>query len=76
LFMSEATPACAVCHTLADAGSAGAIGPNLDEMKPELDRIRKAVTEGVGVMPSFASSLSEEDINAVAEYVANATAGS
>jgi cytochrome c6 len=34
LFLS-AVPACAVCHTLKDANSEGAIGPVLDELKPE-----------------------------------------
>lgn len=63
-------PACSVCHTLSDAGGTGAIGPNLDEMMPESDRVRIAVHDGVGVMPAFGESLSEDEIAAVAEYVA------
>ena len=29
-----ASAGCAGCHTLADAGSTGTVGPNLDEAKP------------------------------------------
>lgn len=75
LFLSEATPACAVCHTLADAGAVGAVGPSLDELKPGLDQVRRALIDGVGIMPSFADTLSEEDMNAVAEYVVSASKG-
>lgn len=72
IFLTKAVPACAVCHTLADAGSAGAIGPDLDELKPSLEAVTKAIHEGVGVMPSFAATLSEDEINAVAAYVVHA----
>ncbi len=75
LFQTQAVPACAVCHTLADAGAEGAIGPNLDDLKPELEQVRRALIDGVGVMPSFADSLSEDDLNAVAEYVVSASKG-
>src|SRR5690606_30085274 len=46
IFMTEAVPACAVCHTLDDAGATGAIGPNLDELKPSYEHVRKMVMEG------------------------------
>ncbi|MDI9244347.1 cytochrome c [Marinobacter sp. CHS3-4] len=71
----EAKPACSVCHTLADAGSAGQIGPNLDELAPSMKQVKAAVSSGVGVMPSFQDSLSSDDINAVAHYVAKVTGG-
>ena len=73
LFQSGATPACAICHALDDAGAAGAIGPDLDELKADLDRIKKVLAEGMGVMPSFADTLSEEQRDAVAAYVVHAT---
>src|SRR5690606_24502011 len=39
LFSTEAVPACAICHTLQDADATGAIGPDLDELKPDAERI-------------------------------------
>lgn len=72
LFMSNAKPvACAVCHTLADAGSAGTIGPNLDELHPNKEQIVKVMMEGMGAMPSFAESLSDEEREAIATYVSS-----
>ena len=38
---------CATCHTLSDAGSNGDIGPNLNEIKPEVGRVVMAVTNGI-----------------------------
>lgn len=73
LFQTGATPACAICHTLQDAGATGSIGPDLDELKPDLARIRQALQEGVGVMPSFAETLSDAQRDAVAAYVVHAT---
>jgi cbb3-type cytochrome c oxidase subunit III len=61
---------CASCHTLAAAGSSGTIGPNLDEAKPNEALARERVTNGKGVMPSFKGQLSEEQIAAVAKFVA------
>ena len=75
LFTSEAVPACAICHALADAGAEGAIGPDLDELKPAKDVVLKVLKEGMGAMPSFAETMSEEDMQAVAEYVVSATGG-
>lgn len=75
LFLTGAKPiACAVCHALDDAGSAGAIGPNLDELKPSREQILKVMQEGMGAMPSFAQTLSDEERQAVAGYV-NSVAG-
>lgn len=70
LFTSEAEPSpCGSCHVLDDAGTSGAIGPNLDTLQPSAERVASAMREGPGAMPSFADTLSEEDIDAVAEYV-------
>lgn len=74
LFSAEAVPACAICHTLADAGAEGAIGPDLDELKPAKEAVLKVLKAGMGAMPSFADSMSEQDMQAVAEYVVNVTA--
>ncbi len=72
LFLTGAKPiACAVCHTLADAGSAGAIGPDLDELKPSKEQILKVMKEGMGAMPSFAQTLSDQERDAIATYVSS-----
>jgi cytochrome c553 len=65
---------CASCHTLADAGTSGTIGPNLDAAAPSFDRVVDRVTNGAGAMPSFADTLSEQQIQDVAAYV-SAVAG-
>lgn len=73
LFNTTATPiACAVCHTLEDAGATGTIGPNLNELKPDEDRIRKAMQDGMGAMPSFAD-MHEADREAIVTYVVQVT---
>jgi len=72
LFLKSTTPACAVCHTLADAGAAGTIGPNLDELKPDANRVTQAVRNGIGVMPAF-EALSDAEVQALAQYVLAAT---
>ncbi len=64
---------CVLCHTLADAGSLGNIGPNLNEIKPNPMRVIIAVTNGIGVMPAFEGQLSSLEIEAVAKYVSEST---
>lgn len=63
---------CGTCHTLADAGTAGTIGPNLDQAKPSKELAVDRVTNGKGVMPPFNASLDAAQIEAVAEYVSSA----
>ncbi|WP_205041988.1 c-type cytochrome [Rhodoligotrophos defluvii] len=67
---TQAQPACAICHTLADAGASGKIGPNLDTLEPTEERVRLAVRGGADGMPAYRDILSEEEIATVAEYVA------
>jgi cytochrome c6 len=66
---------CASCHTLAEAGTTGTVGPNLDEAMPSRELAVDRVTNGAGAMPSFRDTLSEEQIAEVAAYV-SAAAGS
>ncbi len=66
---------CGSCHTLADAGTTGTIGPNLDETKPPYELVIDRVTNGQGIMPSFAAELGEDEIQDVAAYVVQATSG-
>ena len=66
-----ASAGCGGCHTLAAAGSSGTVGPNLDEAKPSLDLAVDRVTNGQGGMPSFKGQLTDEQIQAVAMFVAD-----
>ena len=70
LFVGGATPPCAICHTLKDAGATGSVGPALDEVRPDEERVAAAVRGGIGAMPSFADSLTDAQIRALARYVA------
>jgi mono/diheme cytochrome c family protein len=67
-----ASAGCGACHTLADAGATGTVGPNLDEAKPSAELVVDRVTNGMGAMPPFAGQLSEEQITEVAAYVSAA----
>ena len=77
LFISS----CGSCHTLADAGTSGTFGPNLDTFtpKPYYQMVTAQVTIGgaleKGSMPSFKSTLSTQQIADVAAYVVTATGG-
>ena len=64
---------CGVCHILQAAGSEGQIGPNLDQLKPQIPQIIYTVTNGIGVMPAFNDTLTTEEIEAVAHYIFNST---
>ena len=64
---------CGVCHILQAAGSTGNIGPNLDQLKPQIPQIIFAVTNGIGVMQAWKGILTYEEIEAVAHYVFNST---
>jgi mono/diheme cytochrome c family protein len=62
---------CAQCHSLGDAGATGHVGPSLDgNPNITLDFVKQRVTDGQGMMPSFASQLSPDEITAVASYIA------
>jgi mono/diheme cytochrome c family protein len=69
------TGPCAGCHTLADAGTHGTVGPNLDQAKPPLSLVVDRVLNGKGNMPSLKSQLSTKQIADVAAYVVKATGG-
>lgn len=71
VFVEVAEPQCGLCHTLADAEAAGTIAPSLDDLQPTREQVQAAVRTGPGVMPVFADSLSDEQIEAVSAYVAS-----
>tara|TARA_Y100001970_G_C13844684_1_gene656230 strand:+ start:276 stop:596 length:321 start_codon:yes stop_codon:yes gene_type:complete len=67
IFLNKAE--CSTCHTLADAGSNGQIGPNLNEIRPDKIRVMLSVTNGIGVMPAYEGQLTLDEIEAVSHYV-------
>ena len=69
------TAGCGACHTLADAGSTAVVGPDLDAAGPSAALVEQRVRNGQGVMPAFARTLSDEQIDAVAAYVASVAGG-
>ena len=62
---------CASCHTLADAGATGAVGPNLDDAKPDAALVKERVTNGKAPMPAFKGQLTDAQIADVAAYVSS-----
>jgi cbb3-type cytochrome c oxidase subunit III len=64
---------CSGCHTLAAAGATGTVGPNLDQLAPNLTVaiVAHQVTNGGAVMPAFKGKLSTAQIQAVAKYVSS-----
>ena len=65
------TQNCSNCHTLADAGTKGQVGPNLDQLRPGPDLVTSQVTNGGGGMPAFANKLSADQIKQIADYVSS-----
>ena len=69
------TSSCGGCHTLADAGTSGATGPNLDDAAPDAATVKAIVRGGGGGMPSFGDDLANAEIDAVAAYVSSVAGG-
>ena len=72
LFTVGAVPPCAICHTLKDAGTTGAVGPDLDDLRPDANRVVTALKNGIGAMPAY-GSLNDAQMRALARYVAKAS---
>jgi mono/diheme cytochrome c family protein len=66
---------CGSCHVLADAGSTGTTGPNLDELQPSFDAAFQQITNGGGGMPAYGEQLSEDQIADLAAYVSETAGG-
>jgi cbb3-type cytochrome c oxidase subunit III len=62
---------CGSCHTLADAGTSGKVGPNLDQLMRPFARVQTQVINGGAVMPPFKGKLTPAQIKAVAKYVSS-----
>ena len=63
------TANCGSCHTLAEAGTSGTVGPNLDQLSLDVAAVVQQVTNGGGGMPPFGGQLSEQEIQDVAAFV-------
>jgi len=66
------TQSCGTCHTLSDAGTNGNVGPVLDDLKPDKQRVLAAIKNGgagSGAMP--AGIVTGKEAEAVATYVSS-----
>ena len=70
LFNTTAAPACAICHTLKDAGAGGTIGPSLDALKPDAAKVQTVLKTGLGVMPAY-DMLTPAQIETLSTYVSH-----
>ncbi len=70
-----ASAGCGGCHVLADAGSSGSVGPNLDDLQPSQEQVAAKVRVGGGGMPAFEGQLSDQEIQDVAAYVSSVAGG-
>ena len=61
---------CSTCHTFADAGTAGNVGPNLTQNAVDYQTALGLITNGKGGMPSFKAQYSEDQIKCFAGYIA------
>ncbi len=64
---------CASCHSLADAGATGHVGPAFDgDSNLSEAFVTDRVTNGQGVMPAFGGQMTPEEIAALAAYINHA----
>jgi cytochrome c551 len=64
-----ASAGCGSCHALEEAGTSGAVGPNLDESSVDFEAAVQQIANGGGGMPAFSGQLSEQEIADVAAFV-------
>ncbi|HWK41765.1 MAG TPA: cytochrome c [Croceibacterium sp.] len=64
-----ASYSCGACHALADSGSAGGIGPSLDNPTLTESFVINILNNGRGAMPSFAGQMTDEEIGMLAGYI-------
>jgi cytochrome c oxidase subunit 2 len=81
IFTKTASPACASCHTLSDAGATGTIGPDLDKflkgkdaafIQQSIESPGADVAKGYqdGIMPTnYKDTLQPEEIKALTDYL-------
>jgi sulfite dehydrogenase len=47
----------------------------LDQLKPDAERVKRAVTQGIGAMPPYQGRLTEGQVSDLAAYLIEATRG-
>jgi mono/diheme cytochrome c family protein len=66
---------CGGCHTLADAGATGHVGPAFDgDANLSEGYVTDRVTNGSGPMPAFGGQMSPDEISAIAYYITHTAA--
>jgi mono/diheme cytochrome c family protein len=64
---------CGSCHSLADAGATGHVGPSFDgDANLTEPFVANRVANGQGGMPAFSGQMTADEIAAVASYVTHA----
>ena len=72
LFKGDASPPCAMCHTLKDAGAEGAVGSFARRTQARCRARGEGGENGIGQMPAF-PQLTEAQMQALARYIEQAT---
>jgi mono/diheme cytochrome c family protein len=87
IFTTTAVPPCLSCHTLAEAGATGTVGPNLDDVLKGKDAafIRESIVTPnaqiasgyqAGIMPqNFAQQLNDQQLADLVAFLVQATKG-
>jgi sulfite dehydrogenase len=64
---------CGSCHTLAAAHATGLVGPKLDGRAFDPATVEHWIRDGGGGMPKFTDQLTDAQIKALAEFVAQSS---
>jgi Cytochrome c len=85
VFTASAQPPCSSCHTLAEAGATGQVGPNLDDVLKGKDAafIHQSIVDpnaviasgfGSGIMPTtYGSSLTDQQLADLVAFLVQST---
>ena len=63
---------CGGCHELERAGTSGQVGPSLNDLTLDPADVEEQIRKGGGGMPAFENDLSEDQIEALVQYLVGA----